>query len=131
MKLTDKEAIRLVKRARSYDLEDSIENAPQDEVKVCDLQFVADEVSWILDSLRSWSSPDPTARGYELKEAKELLRKTKNGKVNWLVKDSRGHYKNLYEDYQIEDARKIVNEHRRLERLYENLKTMGYCGQWL
>lgn len=131
MELKDKEAIKLVKNARSYDLEDSINNAPQDEIDVCDLQFIADEVSWILDSLRSWNSGDPTSRGYELKEAKELLKKTKNGKVNWLVKDSKGYYKNLYEDYQIDDAKKVVNEYNRLERLYSKLKTMGYNGRWL
>lgn len=123
MKLTDETAIKLLDKVESEDLYCDVYDYPENEVTVCDLQFLADEVSFILDSYHSWNSWEPTARGEDLKRAKDIV-----AHKDYVWSDTG---KPCYDEFDIADARKTINEVARLERLFTKLKNMGYKGKWL
>ena len=122
MKLTDKEAIKALKKAKILDLEDMIADFPEDERDGrSDWQMIANEAGWLLDGFRS----DDHANYEALEEAKDLIRQTQNGKVfpglptsiqlqSWRLR--------------VQDARDLINMVNRLERFVKKLKGMGlYC----
>lgn len=123
MELKDKKAVELLRKVRSEDLYCDVYDYPQNEVKVCDLQFLADEVSFILDSYHSWNSWEPTARGEDLKRAKDIV-----AHKDYVWSDTG---KPCYDEFDISEARKTINEVARLERLFKRLADMGYKGKWL
>ena len=122
MKLTDENAIKALKKLRCYDLEMMIADYPENERDGrSDWDMIANEAGWLLDGFR-----DPEhANNEALQEAKELIRKTKNGTV----------FPGLVTSVQLEswrilvqDARDLVNMVKRLERFVRRLKADGlYC----
>ena len=125
MKLTDKEAIKALKKVRIWDLEDMISDYPEDERDGrSDWEMIANEAGWLLDGFRE----DGHANREALEEAKDLIRATNNGKVFPGLLTSV-----QVQSYQImvRDARDLINMVKRLERFVEKLKGMGlfcpYC----
>ena len=124
MKLTDKEAIKALKKAKILDLEDMIADFPEDERDGrSDWQMIANEAGWLLDGFRS----DDHANYEALEEAKDLIRQTQNGKVfpglltsiqlqGWRVK--------------VQNARDLINMVKRLERFVTYLKGKGYYNPY-
>lgn len=122
VKLTDPEAIKALRKVRIYDLEQMIDDYPEDEVDGrTDWEMIANEASWLLDGFRE----DGHANREALEEAKDLIRQTQNGKV----------FPGLLTSIQlqswrlrVQDARDLINMVNRLERFVKKLKSMGlYC----
>lgn len=122
VKLTDPEAIKALRKVRIYDLEQMIDDYPEDERDGrTDWDMIANEAGWLLDGFRE----DGHANREALEEAKDLVRQTQNGKVfpglltsiqlqSWRIK--------------VQDARDLINMVNRLERFVKKLKGMGlYC----
>ena len=122
MKLTDKEALKALKKARIYDLEQMVDDYPEDERDGrSDWDMIANEAGWLLDSFH-----DDSHANYEaLQEAKELIRDTKNGTVfQGLLTSAQ---LSLME-WKVKDARDFINMVNRLTRFVAKLKKMGlYC----
>lgn len=111
MKLTDKEAKKILKRANCYDLEYNIETYPEDERDgKTDLEILRDELDYLVDLY----DDDGNIYSEDLEIAREILRETKNGKVMPCYGDTLipKYYKS-----QVSSARRTVNEYRRLKRL--------------
>lgn len=124
MNITDKEVLKQLKIVRSYDLEESIREYPEDERDGrSDMQFLADEVSYRL----SLYTEGGTCTGDDYEEAKRILRETENGKVTPL---NRYTFKPKYSPHQIQNARDTVNEYRRLRSLMDRLEKKGFYGRW-
>ena len=122
MKLTDKEAINALKRVRIYDLEEMVDEYPEDERDGrTDWEMIANEAGWLLDGFRS----DDHANYEALEEAREIIRETKNGKVfHGLLTSAQLKRKQM----EVQDARDLINMVNRLERFVKKLKGMGlYC----
>lgn len=124
MKITDKEVLKELKRARSGELWESLDSYPEDERDDrTDMQMLADECSYIL----SCFDEDGHALHDDLQEAKEIMRETKNGKTIPLWRES---LTPVYSKSRIETARASINEHRRLKSLMARLNDNGYYGKW-
>lgn len=126
MKLTDKNVIRMLKKVRSYQLEESVEQYPDNERDGrTDMEFFADELSYHV----SCYCEDGHVWKEDLDEARAKLRETKNGKVIPLNKRT---LKPLYGYYpsDIQIARDTINEFNRLVRLLKKLQSMGEYGKW-
>lgn len=124
MKITDSAVLKELKRVRSFELEESIASYPDNERDGrSDMQVLADECSWILSNY----AEDGHVLHDDLEEAKEIIRKTKNGKVMVLWKDS---LKPVWSKSRIETARASINEFKRLQNLLKRLNANGYHGQW-
>lgn len=127
MELTNKEAIKMLKKARLYELEEIIDNYPEDERDGRDdWQMLADEAGYYY----SCYLEDGHCFRDDLQDAREKLRETKYGKVipldPYTLRPRRGYYPS---DIQI--AKDCVNEFNRLERLVKRLEKMGYYSKWL
>ena len=125
MKLTDHEAIKALKKVRIWDLEQMIEDYPEDERDGrSDWDMIGNEASWLLDALNE----DENANHEALLEAREILRETHNGKTMPILVPS---FKPKYKEYQVRDAKEFVNMYNRLVRFVNKLKGMGidcpYC----
>lgn len=124
MKITDEYVIKELKRVRSFDLEESIETYPEDERDDrSDLQFLADEVSWLLNNYQE----DGHVLCDSLEESKEILRETKNGKAIPLWAST---LKPKWRQSDIQMSRDIINEHRRLKNLMKRLNALNVWGKW-
>lgn len=122
MKIKDKEVLKMIEKVRSYQLEEDIYNYPENERDGrTDVEFFADEVSYIVGLYNEQSA---TAEDYE--RAKEILSKTKYGKQNVYISG----YGFRYRQSEIDEAKKSVNEYKRLCRLLSKLQSMGYYGKW-
>ena len=121
MKLTDTAAIKALKKVRIYELEEMIDNYPENERNGrTDWDMVANEAGWLLDSYNS----QDTVRHDDIEEAREILSKTRYGTVPAFSYYSGKPYK----DYEIQSAKDRVNEYNRLTRFVARLKKMGlYC----
>lgn len=122
MKLTDKSAITALKKVRIYDLEQMIEDYPEDEVDGrSDWEMIANEAGWLLDALNE----DGNANHDALEEARELIRETKNGTVfHGLLTSVQLEHERL----RVQDARDFINMYNRLKAFVKKLKGMGlYC----
>ena len=125
MKITDTEVLKELNRVKSFDLDEDLETYPEDERDGrTDLQMLADEVSYILSCYQE----DGHVLCESLEESKEILRRTKNGKVILCWK---GTLTPVYRESQIQTSKDIINEHRRLQNLYKRLQARGLCGKWL
>ncbi len=125
MTITDKEVLKELDRVRSYDLREDLNTYPEDERDGrSDMQMLADEVSYIL----SCYMEDGNFLGDSLRESKEILKETKNGKVIPLWKTT---LTPIYRQDQIQMSRNIINEHRRLQNLYKRLNDKGFNGKWM
>ena len=124
MNITDTQVLKELKRVRSWDLQEDVFEYPEDEREGrSDMQFLADECSYILSCYSEYGN----TRCETLEESREILRVTKNGTQIPLWKDS---LKPIYKPTQIESARDCINEHRRLKSLMERLNKQGYYGKW-
>ena len=116
MLLTDKEAIRLMNRARSADLWEQVESFPEDERdERTDLEVVLDELEYLI----SMYEEDSTTYSDDLRNAKTILKETENGKVMPVLHDGFdiSTFRVKYSDGDIEWARNTVNEYKRLKKL--------------
>lgn len=124
MIITDINVKRELKTVRCSELEESLSSYPDDEVDGrSDMQMLADECGYILSIF------EEEGHDYNdsLNRAKEILRETKNGKQMPLYKDT---LKPKYREIEIQDARQLVNEYKRLKSLMQRLETKGYYSQW-
>lgn len=123
MKITDKVALAELKKVKSNELYETIKDYPDDERDGrSDLQFLADEVSYQI----SCFNEDGHNWNEDLTEAKEILKETKNGKVI-------PYYPNLqpkYRSWQIDNAKALISEYRRLLNCLKRLNSKGYYGRW-
>lgn len=126
MKITDEWVKKELKRICNQYLIGSIDEYPDDERDGrSDIEVFADEVSYMVslyhEGEHDWN--------YDLKEARQLLRETKGGKVTPIsaltFKPKPG-----YEPCMIEWAKTIVREYGMLERELKKLQKMGYYGEW-
>lgn len=125
MKLTDKKAINIYNRLKTYELIESIDDYPENERDGRDdLQFLADEISYF----RSMFEEDTIFKD-SLDDARALLRETKNGKLIPLdtktFKPKRGYYPS-----DIESAKGVVAQYKQLQYYEKRLKDMGYYGSY-
>ena len=115
MKLTDPATIKILQSVRSYELEEMIEDYPEDErFGRSDYEMLMSELEYLLECFED----DGCATNEALLEAKRLLRKTKYGKeipLNFYT------LKPMYKDHEIQEAKDLVNEYGRLKRLYGRL----------
>ena len=122
MRITDKEALREMRLIHDGELYDSVQDYPEDERDGrSDLQFIADEVSYIISCFNEHGHCNNEA----LEWAKEVLKDTKNGKVI--------PYENLiplYKKGDVTRARDIINTYRRYNNSMKRLNAKGYYGQW-
>lgn len=114
MKLTDKTAIKILRRAKSSDLEDHIRSYPEDEIDgKTDIEILRDEIEYLVDMYEE----DGTIYSGDLQEAREILRDTNNGKTNRFTQD----FDLMYTDWDIKRSRNTVNEYKRLKRLLKEV----------
>ena len=124
MKITDQEVIKIMKRARLYEVEESVYTYPENERDGrSDMQVLADEASYYL----SLYEEDGTAHSDDLAWAKEVLSRTRYGKVMPLYMPS---MTPVYRPSDIQNAKDCVNEYNRLKRLVKRLEGKGYYGRW-
>lgn len=110
--LTDKVAKDLLKKAKSYELEEAVEGVPPEEVEdLTDIGVLSRELDWILECYDDLG----TGHGLDLDEAKAIVRKTRGGRNRIII--SGGTFRLEYDEGQIKWARELVNEVRRLKSL--------------
>lgn len=114
MKLTDKAAIKLMRRANCSELKESINTYPEDEIgNKSELEIVRDEIEYIVEMYEEGG----TRLSEDLREAREILRDTNNGKFNRLTRD----FDLYYSEWDIKRSRNTVNEYKRLKRLLKEV----------
>ena len=120
MKLTNREAIKALKKARCLQLEEMIEEYPQKEVgRRSDWDMIANEAGWLL----SMYHEDETAYSDDLRDAQHLL-----SRIRYAPNEGKDEWGRPYKDYEIQQARDMVNEYRRLSRFVTQLQKRGlYC----
>lgn len=124
MRITDKEALREIRIVKCTELEESIDEYPEAERDGrSDMQFLADEVSYFLNLYTEGG----TAHSDDLEWCKEVLRKTKNGKVMPLWS---GTLKPMYRKSDIQNARDCINEYKRLQSCMKRINAKGFYGKW-
>lgn len=124
MNITDPEALKELKRVRSWNLQEDVAEYPENEREGrSDMQFLTDECSYILSNFQE----DGHALCEDLQEAREILRKTKNGKQVPLWQST---LKPVWDKHRIESARDTVNEYNRLKSLMKRLNDKGFYGKW-
>lgn len=126
MNITDKKALKILKRASSSLLDEFVEEYPEKERDGrSDLEFIADEISYHI----SCYNEDGHVWKDDLEEAREKLRETKNGKFIPLdaktMKPKHGYWPS-----DIDIAKSTVNEYKRLVRLLKELQNEGIYGWW-
>lgn len=123
MKLTDTEALKELNRVKSGALWESISEYPEEERDGrSDMEMLADEVSWLIYCTHE----EGCGEWEQAIRAKEIMKETKNGRVMPLLPDLQPKYK----QYEVENARALINENRRIENLMKRLNNNGYYGQW-
>ena len=119
MELKDNKLKKLVDNANSVILDDNIRETPLYMLDgITEKEFIYDEVSYILEL---FDEGDDNIFGESLLSAKELLKETNDGK----------HFKGLLTSKELKDkqreievARDIINEYKRLKRLEKQLSKM-------
>ena len=126
MKLTDKNVLKWLKAINCLELEEHIDDMNEQELDGrSEIQLFADELSWYLSNYEEaghcWHD--------SLIEAKELLKETKNGKN--IPLDSKTLKPKLgYGPWEIQGAKDIVNEYKRMLYRYNQLNKLGYYGKY-
>ena len=117
MKLTDKEAIKALRKARVLELEEMLDAYPTKEVDGrTDWEMIANEAGWLLDSCNSCDC----VRYEDLAEAREIISRSRRGLPNHIGKP--------YKEWEVRNAKDRVNEYNRLTRFVTKLKGVGlYC----
>ena len=118
MKLTDREAIKALKKARNFELEEMLYNYPDDEVEDrSDWEMIANEAEWLLEMFLEGD----TSHADDLRYAREILSRTKYGKVTPANPRT---LKPIYSKMDVQWAKDTVNEYNRLVRFVEKLRKM-------
>lgn len=125
MKITDKEVLKELKTVRCFDLEESLRTYPDDEVEGrSEMQMLADECSYILGNYAEYGH----VFHEDLEWARMVLRVTNNGKHIPLWTST---LQPKYRPSDIQNARNVINEHKRLKNLMKRLNAKGYYGKWI
>lgn len=127
MKLTDEKAIKMLRRARLIEVEESLDCYPEDERDGrSDMQMLADEAGYVY----SCYLEDGHCFKDDLDDSREKLRETKYGKV---IPVNPTTFKPLHGYYpsDIQCAKDCVNEFKRTESLVKRLEKLGYYSKWL
>lgn len=117
MKITDKDALHLLKRANSPDLTDHVETYPEEERgDLSDMDIVLDEIQYLVDLY------EDSGNVYfdSLDAAKIIMSETQNGKTPGPILISTFKFK--YTRKEILEAKDIVDEYKRLKRIVKD-----YC----
>lgn len=103
-----------------------IESYPEDELDDrSEIQLFTDELSYAISNYNE----DGHVWHDDLVESRRLLQETKNGKV--IPLDPRTlKPRNGYRPSDIESAKYVVNEYKRMVYRYDRLKKAGYIGYW-
>ena len=117
MKLTDNEAIKMLKKARLFEVEEHIDSYPEDERDGRnDFQMLADEAGYVYSCFLE----DGHVLRDDLEYSKRKLSETKYGKVIPLnpntLRPKQGYYPS-----EIQSCKDCVNEFNRLERFVKRL----------
>jgi len=124
MELTDKTAIKLLKKLNSCELWERVDSYPEDERDGrSDMQMLADEAGYML----SLFEEDGTAHYDDLKECRHILNRTKYGKVMPCYFPS---LMPMYNLSDIQTAKDVVNEYNRLKRFVKRMEERGYYSEW-
>lgn len=124
MEFTDKTAIKLLKKLNSWDLWDMVCEYPESERDDrSDMQMLADEAGYLL----SLFEENGTAHYDDLKECRYILNRTKYGKSMPLYFPS---MKPMYKPSDIQVAKDVVNEYKRLKRFVKRMEERGYYSKW-
>lgn len=119
MKLTDREAIKALKKVRIFELEEMLYNYPDDEVEDrSDWEMIANEAGWLLEVFQEGD----TSHADDLRYAREILSRTKYGKVTPANPRT---LNPIYSKTDVQWAKDTVNEYNRLVRFVEKLRKMG------
>lgn len=119
MKLTDREAIKALKKVRIFELEEMLYNYPDDEVEDrSDWEMIANEAGWLLEVFQEGD----TSHADDLRYAMEILSRTKYGKVTPANPRT---LNPIYSKTDVQWAKDTVNEYNRLVRFVEKLRKMG------
>lgn len=125
MTITDNEVLKELKKVRCAYLQEDIDNYPDDERDDrSDMQFFADEVSYILSNYME----EGNSLHEDLELSKSILNRTKYGKIVPLDSAS---LKPIFRPHQIQTSKDMVNEFNRLKNLYKRLEDKGFKGQWM
>lgn len=118
MKLTDANVKKILKKVRSYELEERISDYPENERDGrSDMEMLKNELDWYIDNLEE----DGCLSHEALEEAREILRKTQYGKT---IPLNRYTLKPAWKASDIQEAKDFVNEYSRLKRLQQKLRNL-------
>ncbi len=118
MNLTDPDVIKLLKKVKSYRLEQRIEDYPEKErSEYSDMYMFKRELSYLIDCFNDSDS----SLYEELLHAKRVLKETRYGKV-FLIDTYTLRPK--YRPYDAMIAKDIINEYNRLKRLLIRINNM-------
>lgn len=126
--IKDKQIIKWLEAIGCERLYDTMESHLEDEAELdgrTELQLFVDELSYCISNYNE----DGHCWHDTLEEARELMRETKNGTV--IPLDSRTlKPKAGYGPWDIEGAKGVINEYKRMVYRYNQLKKKGYHGKW-
>lgn len=115
MKLTDEKTIKMLNKVRSSELEEMLETYPEDERSGrTDEEMLLNELSHLLETYED----DGYTAHEDFLRAKRILSETKYGKVMPMYMPA---FKPKYKEWEVQDAKDMVNEYNRLKRLYNKL----------
>lgn len=122
MKLTDEKAIKALKKVGIEELEQMVDDYPEDEVDGrSDWDIIANEAGWLLDSFRD----DSHVNWEDLQDARECIRRTENGTVMPVDANT---FKPIYKPWEVKGAQALIDEYNKLSRFVTSLKRKGlYC----
>ena len=127
MELTNKKLIKMLEKARLYELEFRIEEiddtSDMEEEGMTEPEYILREVQWLIEDYND----DGCLIHEDLLSARQLLRETDNGKR--IPTDLGFRPLQGYSKYDIEQARNLVNEYRRTKRFCEKLEKMVEGGK--
>lgn len=116
MNITDKEALKIFKSIKCYELKESIESYPEEERDgKTDIAIIRDEIDYFV---YMFEEVDGVFKG-SLDESREILRETNNGRS---IRISLPSFKPVYQPYEIERAKRTISEYRQLKSLQKKLK---------
>lgn len=116
MVISDKSVLKILHRVKSFELEDMISDYPEDErFGRTDMEMFKNELDYLIECFEC----DGCCTHEAYMEAKQVLYRTKNGKEMPLNR-----YTLLpeYKEHEIQSAKDLVNEYRRLKRLQTKLE---------
>ena len=116
MKMTDKTAIRYLKRADCAELTESIRNFPEEERDgQSDIDILRQELDYIVELYEE----DGTLLSNDLQESRRIMKETNNGRTMPISMQT---LKPRYSPWRVQTAKKTINEYRRLKRISAELR---------